>query len=80
MTMEIPENSGINKHAIELIKANQPTDKLIYSLNSMKLETLKIYIKAQLKTRFIRHFKFLATISILFDKKLNGSLWLCINY
>ncbi len=46
----------------------------------MKLETLKTYIETYLKTGFIRTFKSPAGASILFDKKLDGSLRLCVDY
>ena len=46
----------------------------------MELEILKTYIKTYLKTGFIRPFKSPAGASILFDKKPNGSLRLCVDY
>ena len=46
----------------------------------MKLEILRIYIKTYLKTGFIQPFKSFAGAPILFDKKLNNSLHLYINY
>ena len=42
--MELPENNGINEHAIELIEGKQPLYGSIYSLGPMELETLKAYI------------------------------------
>ncbi len=46
----------------------------------MELETLKAYIKTQLKTGFIGPSKFFADDFIFFDKKLDDSFHLCINY
>lgn len=46
----------------------------------VKLETLKSYIKTHLKTRFIQHFKSLASILILFNQKLNSRLYFYVNY
>ena len=46
----------------------------------MELETLKIYIKTYLKTGFIWPSKSPAGALILFNKKSDGSLWLCVNY
>lgn len=43
----------INNHFIDLEKNKQPSYRLIYSLESIELETLKIYIKINLKTSFI---------------------------
>ena len=80
LVMELPENTGMNEHAIELVEGKQPPYRPIYSLSSVKLETLKTYIKTHLKTGFIRPSKSPTGASILFDKKLNGSLCLCVNY
>ncbi len=46
----------------------------------MKLETLKAYIETHLKTGFIQPSKSPAGAPILFDKKLDGSLCLCVDY
>ena len=46
----------------------------------MKLETLKAYIEKNLANSFIRPSKSSAGAPILFDKKLDGSLRLCIDY
>ena len=51
--MELPENIGINKHAIKLIKEKQLSYKSIYALNPVELEILNAYIKTHLKTGFI---------------------------
>ncbi len=78
--MELPENTGMNKYAIKLINNTQPFYKPIYALSLMELETLKTYIKTHLKIGFIRPFKSPASAPILFDKKPNSSLYLCVNY
>ena len=78
--MELPENTGINKDAIELQNGKQPFYELIYSLWLVELETLKTFIKTHLKTGFIQLSKSSAGALILFDKKLNGRVWLCVNY
>ncbi len=46
----------------------------------MELETLKTYIETHLKTGFIWPFKSPAGALILFDKKPDGSLRLCVDY
>ena len=51
--MKLPENTGINKHAIELKEDKQLPFDLIYSLESVELETLKTYIKLNLANGFI---------------------------
>ena len=63
--MKIP---GINKYTIELQDGKQLPYRLIYSLRSVELKTLKTYIKTYLKTKFIQPFKSLVGTSILFDK------------
>ena len=54
--MELPENTGIKKHAIKLEIGKQPPYRPIYSLRPVELETLKTYIKTHLKTSFIQLF------------------------
>ena len=78
--MQLPENTGINEHAIELVEGKQPPYGPIYSLGPVELETLKAYIKTHLKTGFIRPSKSPAGAPILFDKKPDGSLRLCVDY
>ena len=77
---ELPENIGINEHAIELEKGKQPPFGLIYSLEPVELETLKTYIETNLANGFIRPSKSLAGAPILFDKKPDGSLRLYVDY
>ena len=77
---KLPENIGMNEYAIKLEKDKQPPFGPIYSLGLIELETLKTYIKINLANGFIWPFKFSARALILFDRKLNGSLRLCVNY
>ncbi len=78
--MELPENTGLNEHAIELVEGKQPPYGPIYALSPVELETLKTYIETHLKTGFIRPSKSPAGAPILFDKKPDGSLRLCVDY
>ena len=77
---KLPENTGINKHAIKLEEGKQPSFGPIYSLGSIELETLKIYIKTNLANGFIQFFKSFVGVPILFERKLDRSLHLCVNY
>ena len=77
---ELPEHTKINDHAIELVDDRQPPYGPIYSLRPVELETLKTYIETNLKKCFIRPSKSLARAPILFDKKPDGSLQLCVDY
>ena len=78
--VELPENTGINEHAIELEEDKQPPYGPIYSLGPVELETLKTYIKTNLANGFIRPSKSPAGAPILFDWKPDKSLRLCMNY
>ena len=80
LAMKLSENIGINEHAIEQIEGEQLSYGPIYSLGPMELETLKAYIETNLKTGFIWPSKFSTSASIIFDKKSNSSLCLCVNY
>ena len=51
---ELPENTGMNEHAIELEEGKQPPFGPIYSLGLVELETLKTYIETNLANGFIR--------------------------
>ena len=63
---EPAEHTGIKDHPIDLLDNKQPPYGPIYSLGPVELETLKIYIKANLASRFIRPSKSLASTLILF--------------
>ena len=77
---ELPENTGINEHTIKLKKDKQLFFESIYSLELIELEILKTYIKTNLANSFIWPSKFLTRVLILFDKKLDRNLYLCVNY
>ena len=70
----------LNEHAINLENGKQPPYGPIYSLGLVELKTLKTYIETHLKTRFIQPSKSFAGVLILFDKKQDGSLHLCVDY
>ena len=74
------EQTEFNQHIIKLEEGKQPPYKPIYSLGPVELGTLKTYIKTHLKTGFIRPSKSPASAPILFDKKPDGSLCLCVDY
>ena len=73
LASELPEHTGINDHAIELVESQDPPYGPIYSLESVELETLKAYIEINLANGFIRSSKSPAGASILFDRKSDGS-------
>ena len=77
---ELPENIGINEHAIKLEKGKQLSFGPIYSLGPVELETLKTYIETNLANGFIWPSKSPAKAPIFFDRKSNRSLCLCVDY
>ena len=70
----------MNEHAIKLEENKQLPFRPIYSLGLVELETLKTYIKTNLANGFIQSFKSPNRAFILFDRKLDRSLYLCVNY
>ena len=81
LASELPEHTGINDHAIELVDGcQQPPYGPIYSLGPVELETLKAYIETNLANGFIRPSKSPAGAPILFDRKSDGSFRSCVNY
>ena len=70
----------MNEHAIDLEEGKQPSFGPIYSLSLVELETLKTYIKTNLANGFIWPSKSLARAPIFFDRKLDRSLCLCVDY
>ena len=77
---ELPENTGMNEHTIKLEEGKQPPFGPIYSLGPVELETLKTYIETNLVNGFIHPFKSPTGVSILFNRKSDGSLCLRVNY
>ena len=76
----LPKRTELNEHAIDLEDGKQPSYRPIYSLGPIELDTLKTYIKTHLKTGFIQRSKSPTGAPILFDKKPDGSLYLCVDY
>ena len=64
--VELSEKTEINKHAIKFEENKQPSFGLIYSLEPVKLEILKIYIEINLANNFIWLSKSFAKAFIFF--------------
>lgn len=76
----LPEH-GTHDHAIDLIdEKKQPPYGPIYNLSESELAVLRAYIDLHLKTGFIRPSKSPAGAPILFAKKPDGGLRLCVDY
>ena len=81
LASKLPKHTKINNHAIDLVKCyQQPLYGPIYSLGLVELKTLKAYIETNLANSFIKPSKSPAGALILFDRKLDSSLRLCVNY
>ncbi len=80
LAAKLSEQTGINNHAIELVDDRQLPHGPIYNLGPVELETLKVYIKNNLASGFIRPSKSPIRAHILFDKTPDGSLRLCVDY
>ena len=66
--------------AIELQEGAQPPFGPIYSLSQNELAELRTYIDENLSKNFNRHSKSPAGAPILFVKKKDGSLHMCVDY
>ena len=78
--VKLPENTGMNKHAIELEESKQQFFGSIYSLGLVELKMLKTYMETNLVSDFIHPSKSPTGASILFNKKPNKSFHLCVDY
>ena len=67
-------------HHIKLLLHTTPPFRLLYNLSEQELTVLKNYIDKHLRSGFITCFKSSAASLILFIKKKNNSLQLCVNY
>ena len=67
-------------YVIDLKKSKTFFYKFIYSLSKKELKIFRQYIEKHLITDFIRFFIFQVDASILFVKKSNDDLRLCVNY
>lgn len=73
------EHNGMNDYIIKLVNNKKPYGP-IYNLGPVKLETIKIYIKNNLKTGFIQPSKFLVSAFIFFYQQSNKIFCLSNNY
>ena len=80
LAVELLEYTRINDYTIKLVDDWQSLYGPIYSLGPVKLEILKVYIKNNLVNSFIRPSKSPIKAPILFNKKPDSSLKLCVNY
>ena len=67
-------------YEIDLQEGTQPPFGPIYSLSQNELVALQEYLHEDLAKNFIRHLKSPAGAPILFVKKKDGSLRMCVDY
>ena len=78
---ELLEYTEINNLTIKLVDGcHQLSYGPIYSLGPVELKILKAYIETNLANRFNRPSKSPDSAPILFNRKSDGFLWLCVNY
>ena len=80
LASELLKYIKINNYAIKLVDGQQPPYKPIYNLETVKLETLNIYIETNLANKFIRLSKSSAYAPILFNRKSDSFFQLYANY
>ena len=80
LAVELSKHMEINDHAIKLVNDLQSLYDLIHNLGLVELEILKAYIENNLANSFIRPSKSPTGALILFNKKSNSSLRLCVDY
>ncbi len=80
LAADLPKYTDINNHTIKLVDDQQLPYSSIYSLRPMELEILKAHIENNLANGFIRSSKSPARALILFDKKLDSSPKLYVDY
>ena len=73
-------NHEFDDHSINLKSNKKSLYEFIYSLFEDELTVLRVYLDKHLKNDFIRFFISFVETSILFVKKKNENLRLCVNY
>ncbi len=68
------------KHFIDLMKSKMSCIKSIYKMTWDELAVIWNYLNSMLKKKWIHSSSSSAKVSVLFVKKLNKSLCLCMNY
>ena len=76
----LPPHRGELNYSIKLLSGTSLPFSSLYNLSEHKLRVLKAYINKNLQLEFIAHFKSPTWALILFIKKKDRSLRLCVNY
>jgi len=75
----LPQHRSID-HAINLWSGYKLLYGRIYNLSEVEPRTLKPYIETNLANAFIQRSSSPAAALISFAKKMDGGLWLCVDY
>ena len=73
-------NHNLNNYIIDLINEIELSHNFIYSFFENEFKVLKIYIDKHLVNNFIKYSQLLIKTFILFVRKKNDFLKLCVNY
>ncbi len=68
------------KHLIDLMKSKMSCIESIYKMTQDKFTVIWNYLNSTLEKKWIHSLSNFAKASVLFVKKLNESLCLCVNY
>jgi len=79
-TQALPLHQGHVDHHIDLIDGPSPAFGFIYNLSETELKVFKEYIETSITNGIIRPSKSPFNSLILFTKKSDGSLHMCIDY
>lgn len=75
----LPTHRGSADHSIPITKDSPPPFGPVYPLSQDELKALSAYIKKNLANGFIRRSTSPAAVPVLFVKKKDGSLRLCVD-
>ena len=76
---ELPPHQPYD-HTIPLESGKAPPFGPIYKLSPLELEAVRVYVKENLRKGFIRHSQSPCGAPIVFAKKKDGTLRLCVDY
>ena len=76
---ELPPHQPYD-HTVPLESGKAPPFGPIYKLSPLELEAVRVYVKENLRKGFIRHSQSPCGAPIVFAKKKDGTLRLCVDY
>jgi len=82
MPLKLPKKLPLRKaidHKIELVLGATPSSQPSYHMSLSKLDELWRQLDELINDRFIQPFKALYGALVMFQKKANDSLWMCVD-